>query len=147
MNYWLYITNSDNWEVTKKTNILGASHRHRNSLSRMKIGDKCLVYIISEWRKGEMTQPKIVGAYRVASEVFNDDTRIFSSASYGSEEIFDFRIKLNPIKIFQDPIDFKPLVPRLSFIKNKKRYSLHLMGRAIVEIPKTDYKLITQERV
>jgi predicted RNA-binding protein len=141
MNYWLYITNSDNWEVTKETNILGASERYKNTLSRMNIGDRCLVYVKSGTSGGEITRPKIVAEYGVASKVFNDSTRIFKT--YEPSEIFNLRLKLKLLNLFKGPIDFKPLVPRLAFIKNKQRWALHIRGRAIVRIPEDDYKLIT----
>jgi predicted RNA-binding protein len=147
MKYWLYITNSDNWKVTKEKKILGASKRHRNALSRMKIGDKCLIYVVGGWSGGEISPPKIVGAYNVASEVFRDSTKIFKEGTYGRTEIFDFRLKLEPLNVYKDPIDFKPLVPQLDFIKNKQRWSLHIRGRAVVEIPEEDYNLITSKAI
>jgi len=42
------------------------------------------------------------------------------------------------------PLEFKPLVPRLSFIRNKERWSAYLR-RGIVEIPEEDYTLIRRE--
>jgi predicted RNA-binding protein len=145
MNHWLYITNSDNWKVTKETNILGASTRYRNALSRMQIGDKCLVYVIGGRSDGEKTLARIVGEYRVASKTFHDSTKIFKAPTYTPAEIFNARIKLKPLNIFKKPIAFKPLVSQLAFIKNKQRWSLHIRGRAVVEIPKDDYSLITSK--
>ena len=51
-------------------------------------------------------------------------------------------INLKPLRIFQTPVEFKPLIPKLKFIKNKKKWSGHLMGKAMREIPKEDYELI-----
>lgn len=143
MNYWLYITNSDNWKVTKKTNILGASERYRNSLSKMGIGDKCLVYVISN---SEMTAPKIMGEYKVVSKVFEDTTKIFQAPENKPSERFRFRVKLERVRVFKEPIAFKPLISQLTFITNKQRYSLHIRGKAIVPIPKVDYELITSKQ-
>jgi predicted RNA-binding protein len=145
MNYWLYITNSENWKVTKETNTLGASTRYKNALSRMQIGDKCLVYVIGGRSDGEKTLPKIVGEYNVASKVFQDSTRIFKAPTNAPSEIFNLRIQLEPLNIFKDPIGFKPLVSQLAFIKNKQRWSLHIRGRAVVEIPEDDYSLIASK--
>ncbi len=39
-------------------------------------------------------------------------------------------------------LDFNPLIPKLSFITNKKHWSGHLMGKAMREIPEEDYRLI-----
>jgi len=47
---------------------------------------------------------------------------------------------------FDKPIEFKPLIPKLRFITNKKRWSGHLMGKAMREIPEEDFKLIFEGR-
>lgn len=146
MNYWLYLTNSDNWQVTKAKNILGATERHRNALSRTQIGDKCLVYVMSEKSGDENIPPKIVGEYSIASKLYEDETRIFKAPTFSPPQTFNLRLKLKPLNVFKDPIEFKPLVPRLSFITNKQRYSLHLWGKAIVKIPEGDYDLIISQK-
>jgi predicted RNA-binding protein len=145
MNYWLYITNPDNWEVTKKTNILGASKRFANALSRVKIGDKCLIYVMGSSRGGEIVHSKVVGEYSVASEVVYDSNKIFKSPTYSPSEPFSLRLKLEPLNEFRNPVDFKPLVAQLAFITNKQRYGLHLKGRVVVKIPENDYNLITSK--
>ena len=141
MNYWLYITNSDNWKVTKKLNILGASERHKNRLSRMELGDKCLVYVIGEIHEAKKIPAKIVAEYSVASEVFDDKTKIFNVPTYvkSESETFNVRIKIKLLRVFKNSIEFKPLVSQLAFIKNKQRYSSYIRGRAVVKIPEADY--------
>ncbi len=57
-------------------------------------------------------------------------------------ETFPLRIKLKPVKIFDKPVKFKPLIPKLKFITNRKKWSGHLMGKAMREIPEEDYRLI-----
>ena len=57
-------------------------------------------------------------------------------------ETFPLRIRLKPAKIFDKPAEFKPLIPKLKFITNRKRWSGHLMGKAMREIPEEDYRLI-----
>jgi predicted RNA-binding protein len=142
MAFWLYITNSHNWRVTRNTNILGASEKHRNTLSRINEGDTCLVYVISERSGGEMIGSHIVAEYRVVSKVFEDDDKIFQAPETTPSEGFRLRMRLEPMRIFENPISFKPLVPKLVFIKNKQRWSLNIRGRAVVEVPKHDYMII-----
>lgn len=144
MAFWLYTTNSHNWGVTKKTNILGASEKHRNALSRIEEGDRCLVYVISERNRAEIVGSVIVAEYKVVSEVFEDDHKIFQAPATAPSEGFRLRIRLEPLRVFENPISFKPLVPKLAFIKNKQRWSLSIRGKAVVEIPKHDYWTITQ---
>jgi predicted RNA-binding protein len=141
MKYWLCITTEENWKVIKEKNIWGVSQRHKNTIAKVKPGDKCLIYVMSTRKNKEVIPPKIVGAYEVISEVFEDRSRIFKSPP-GKSEIYPYRIKLKPIKIFEKPLDFKSLIPELKFIKNKKRWTGHIQGKAMREIPKEDYESI-----
>jgi len=76
----------------------------------------------------------LVGTFEVVSEPFKDESRIFTGGLY------PWRIKIKPIKLGE--VEFKPLIPRLKFIKNKDKWTGHLMGKAMREIPKEDYELI-----
>jgi predicted RNA-binding protein len=60
-------------------------------------------------------------------------------------EVFPLRIKLKPIKIFDKPVDFKSLIPKLKFIKNKQKWTGHIQGKAMREIPEEDYNLILEK--
>ncbi len=142
MAFWLCITNEENWQIIKKKNIWGVAERHKNTISKVKKGDICLIYVKQERIGDELKESRIVGEYEVESEVFRDSSRIFKSPPNMYNESFPYRIKLKPIKVFKKPIWFKPLIPKLNFIKNKKKWSGHLMGKAMREMPEEDYKLI-----
>ena len=142
MTYWLCITNGENWKVIKEKNIWGVAERHKNTIARVKLGDKVLIYVKQERRKDEIVEPRIVAAYEVVSEVFKDANRIFKTPPGMGSESFPYRIKLKPLKIFSKPVDFKSLIPELKFITNKKKWSGHLMGKAMREIPEEDYEVI-----
>ena len=85
-----------------------------------------------------------MAAYEVISEAFVNRSRIFKPPA-NRNETFPLRIKLKPIKIFEKPIDFKSLIPKLRFIKNKKKWTGHIQGKAMREIPEEDYKIIVGE--
>jgi len=147
MTYWLCITTEENWKVIREKNVWGVPDRHKNTIAKVKPGDKLLIYVKQENVKGEIKPSRIVAVYEVVSKPFKDSTRIFSSKGMRSSgEIFPWRVKIKPIKIFDKPVEFKPLIPKLKFITNKKRWSGHLMGKAMREIPEEDYKLILDER-
>ena len=147
MNYWIYVTTSDNWKVTKKLNLLGVPERNKSTIARMRKGDKCLIYVKQERVAGEVIGAQIVGDYEVASDVFNDPKKVFTTPTGLSEkETFSLRRKLKPLAVFEKPINFKPLVDKLAFITNKKNYGTHLIGRALIPIGESDYKLIVSER-
>ncbi len=145
MSYWIYVTNSDNWAVTKKTNILGASTRYKNTLSRVKKGDKCLVYVKAEIVAGERIDPKIVAQYEIASTVFEDRKKMFDTPPNSPDETFQLRLRLESVRIFEPPIEFKPLIPRLSFLPNKTNWTGPIRGRAMVQIPQSDYDCIISD--
>ncbi|MDK2853751.1 MAG: hypothetical protein PWP49_1821 [Thermococcaceae archaeon] len=142
MRYWLCITTEENWEVIKEKNIWGVPERHKNTIAKVKPGDKLLIYVKQERREDKILEPKIVAIYEAASEVFKDSSRIFKTPKDMGNETFPLRIKLKPVKIFEKPVEFKPLIPKLKFITNKKKWTGHLMGKAMREIPEEDYKLI-----
>ena len=132
VNYWLCITNSENWHIIKEKKIWGVPYRSRGLIQKVKLGDMLVFYV---------SPKRITGVFRAVSKPFEDRSKIFSCKEFGREEIFPFRVRLEPVIIAKEPLDFKELVPKLRFIKNKKRWSGHLR-RAMVNIPKRDYKLI-----
>ncbi len=139
MKHWLCITDEENWKIIRDNNIWGVPERHKNIIERVKPGDKLLIYTKQERINREIKESKVVAAYEVVSEPFKDSTRIFKTKG---NEVFPYRVKIKPIKIFSKPVEFKPLIPKLKFIVNKKRWSGHLVGKAMREIPEEDYNLI-----
>ena len=73
------------------------------------------------------------------SNVYRDGKRIFKSKS---GETFPNRIRVKPIRVPDKPLEFKPLIDKMEFIKNKKKWNTHLFGRAMREIPEKDYRSI-----
>jgi predicted RNA-binding protein len=147
LNYWIYVTTIDNWNITKKQNLLGIPERNKNIIDRLRKGDRCLIYVKLEKVAGQVLGAQIVGDYEIASDVFHDSKRVFTTPRGLSEkEKFSLRTKLKPRAVFEKPIDFKPLVEKLAFITNKKNYGTHLIGRALIPIGESDYKFIVSAR-
>ncbi len=142
MAYWLCITTEENWNVIKEKNVWGVPERHKNTIAKVKSGDKLLIYLKQERDKDRIVEPRIVAVYETTSEVFKDSKRIFKTPEGMGNESFPLRIKLKPVKIFSTPVDFKSLIPKLRFITNKKKWTGHLMGKAMRQIPVEDYELI-----
>jgi predicted RNA-binding protein len=138
MNYWLCVTNQENWEVIKEKNIWGVEERHRNTILKVKPGDRLLIYVMSTKKENETLPPRIVAAYEAVSEVFTDPSRLFKG------KVYPLRVRLRPIAVFSKPLDFKELVPKLSFIKNKRFWVGHIRGKAMREIPKGDFETVLE---
>jgi predicted RNA-binding protein len=138
MKYWLCVTNQENWEVIKERNIWGVEERHRNTISKVRPGDKLLVYVMGTKKDDESLPPRIVAVYEAVSEVFIDSSRIFKG------KVYPLRIRLRPIAVFSKSLDFRELVPKLGFIKNKKFWVGHIRGKAMREIPKGDFETVLE---
>ncbi len=146
MTYWLCITNSENWQIIKKNNVWGVPSRHQNTIAKVKKGDKLLIYLKQEKDQSKkIIGPSVPAIYQVESEVYNDSSKLFKTPPGMGSESFPLRIKLKPVKIFSKSVDFKSLIPNLKFITNKKKWSGHLIGKAMREIPEEDYNLILKE--
>ena len=144
MTHWLAISNRENSDVVIKKNIWGVPKRFVNQIGKTKQGDTLLIYVGQKVEKDTVLPPAITGEFEIASPVYEDNSRIFTSPPKLGDEIFHLRIKLKPIKIFKDPVEFKPLIPRLQFITNKKQWSGHIRGQAMRTIPDEDYQLIVK---
>jgi predicted RNA-binding protein len=138
MKYWLCVTNQENWEVIKEKNIWGVEERHRNTISKVRPGDKLLIYVMGTKKDNESLPPRIVAVYEAVSEMFTDYSRRFKG------KLYPLRIRLRPIAIFSKPLDFRELVPKLSFIKNKRVWAGHIRGKAMREIPKGDFETVLE---
>ena len=141
MAYWLCVTTEANWNVVKEKNVWGVGERFKSAIQRVKPGDKLIFYVMQTRKNKDVIPSRITGIFEAISEPYKDSTKIFKP--YGTEQTFPYRVKLKPIKIFEKPITFKELVPKLSFIKNKQRWS-GALRRAMVEIPEKDYKTLTE---
>ena len=134
VNYWLCMTNNENWFVVRQRKIWGVPRRNKMQLGRVKSGDFLVFYV--------KRKKKLAGIFRAVSEPSESGKKIFGSAGFAEEETFSNRVRLEPFIIPQAPIAFEKLIPKLKFITNKEKWSTHLMGRAMRMIPKDDYNKI-----
>ena len=132
VNYWLCVTNEENWRVVKARKLWGVSNRNRRLIERVKPGDLLAFYVMPK---------KISGIFEAASEPFESDEKVFSWGEFGREELFPYRVKLEPVNVPEEPVSFEELISRLGFIVNKKGWTGYLR-RAMCIIPKEDYETI-----
>ncbi|MEM2352493.1 MAG: EVE domain-containing protein [Thermoproteota archaeon] len=132
MNYWLCVTNEENWKVVKERKIWGVPKRNRRQIEAVKPGDLLVFYVMPK---------RIMGIFKAVSGTFESDELIFSWGEFGREEVFPYRVKLEPVAIAEKPVQFESLIPKLKFIVNKKMWTGYLRG-AMRTIPKEDYDLI-----
>lgn len=138
---WLCISTRANDEVTRKKLVWGVANRYQNTIARVKKGDTLLMYTMQEIADGEVIPSAVTGIYEASSEVYEDNSSIFVAPKAIGSEVFPLRVKVKPVKIFKEPIPFKPLVPKLTFIKNKTMWSGSIRT-AMRVIPEEDYQTI-----
>ncbi len=76
------------------------SERHKNTIAKVKPGDKVLIYIKQERDKDKVLEPRIVAVYEATSEVFKDSKRIFKSPPGMGNEVFSTSHKAETCKDF-----------------------------------------------
>ncbi len=134
-NYYVAVTNDDNWPVVRDKHIWGLPEGRENLIRRLKGGDYLFIYLMSSRKGDELLPPRLEGLFQVASEPYRDSKRIFKGRLYPN------RVKLKPVLIPKKPAEFKPLVPKLAFIKNKQFWAAHLRS-GLAKVPKQDFELM-----
>ncbi|MEM4521169.1 MAG: EVE domain-containing protein [Candidatus Bathyarchaeia archaeon] len=133
VNYWLCVTNEENWNVIKERNIWGVPEkRGRRLIEDVRPGDLLVFYVIPK---------RIGGIFRAVSEPFESRERVFSCLEFGRDEIFPYRVKIEPSIIPKEPLPFEGVIERLSFTSKVRRWSL-LLRRAMFRISPEDFAVI-----
>ncbi|MBA2861829.1 putative RNA-binding protein [Methanococcus maripaludis] len=139
-NYFMCITNEENWNVVKDKKVWGVSEMYKNTIAKVEKGDMLLIYEMGI--TGKEPKPQYIrGLYEVTSDVNRDGKKIFGAHPRNPNETYPLRVKLKEIEVFESPILFKPLVEKLEFIKNKKQWSGSLR-RAMVPLNEKDFNTI-----
>ena len=132
VNYWLCVTDEDNWSVIRDRLVWGVSDRYKAVINQVDIGDMLTFYV----------KPKrICGILVAASKPYTSTEKIFKSAGPSGRELYPHRVRLQPLIIPEKCIKFEPLIQKLKFIKNKQRWTGHIR-RAMIKIPEEDFELL-----
>ena len=126
------MTNKENWAVIKNVHIWGVPEHAKKQIKNVKPGDMMVVYVMPK---------RIGGIFKATSNSFESRKAIFSWGKFGREDLYPYRVKLEPVVLPKKLFPFDPLIPKLTFIVNKKLWTGHLR-RAMRLIPKEDYETI-----
>ena len=132
VNYWLCVTNEENWGVVRERKVWGVPERSRHQIENVKPDDLLVMYVKPQ---------RVGGIFKAVSGSFEDRTKVFSWGEFGRKELFPYRVKLEPVIVPKEPVSFKDLILKLGFIMNKKMWTGHLR-RAMRTIPREDYEII-----
>jgi len=123
----MFIIDKKNFKVVKDKNIIGSNYKSK--IDKINENDILTFYL-------KNPQCTISGIGKVASK-YQDNTKIFEFGLYS------YRLKIKSLNIFEKPINFRDLLDKLSFIKNKSKWQLHLFGsRGLRELSKNDFDII-----
>ena len=140
MMYWLCITTEENWKVARKLKVWGVAQKDRKKLwDKLEINDFLVFYVKQRKELGQTIGPTINGISKVTSDPIWSEEKIFRGLV--PQEKFPWRVKIEHVKIPKEPIDFRKLVPKLKFIKKKRKWFVYLQ-RAMRTIPKEDFDMI-----
>jgi len=118
----------------KKKNVWGLSVKDKKKVEKLKAGDHLIFYVKQRRENNEVIGPLIVGVYKIVSEPFRSEDKIFSSPSSDS---FPLRVKIKAVAVPREALNFKTLVPELSFIRKKKNWGRY-MQKSMGIIPEED---------
>jgi len=134
MNYWLCLTNLENWQDIKSKNVYGFSERHRKKIEQLKKGDKIIIYIISK---------KLGGVFEVQD--LNPEKNIkFKTGEYPHQ------IKLKPINVLKEPIKIDDKYEKWGILENLKLFNSGkargglLIGKSMIKLLKEDFSYINK---
>lgn len=136
MNYWIFVTNDENWQIICKNKIWGVSESKKKILEKIKIGDKIVFYI-----KGGIMR----GIFEVQSAIYIGKDKIFKHyPEWKKNEIFPYRINIQQITKDICEVKIKNILDNLSFIVIKKNWAPYFY-RTIINIPYSDYQVIRKK--
>lgn len=133
-SYWLVPERVENFETDVRFDfkVKGFPERLRNSVSKIRPGDRLVIYIASH-------KSVIAGILTAKSECYKKKDLIW-------DDFFNLRIDTETYIILNEGqfVRFRDLVNDLEFIKNKRAWKVYLM-RSLVKIPQKDYLFIERE--
>jgi predicted RNA-binding protein len=129
--YWVNTVARDHVRAGVAAGFTQADHGRAAHLTRLKKGDYLVFYSSkTDWRDGDPLQ------------AFTALGRVTDDAPYRVEMTPDFHPWRRRVEYFNtEPAPVRPLIDRLSFIRNKQRWGFpfHL---GLFEIPRQDFLLI-----
>jgi len=127
--YWLLIGSEEYWIYLLKEGYWALKKRWKRKSNKIKKGDKAVAYV--------KYVSAIYGILSIVSDPYEERKSILEEDT----DLFPIRFKIKPELVLENPKSIKPLINRLSFIKNKKRWYSYFQT-SIRELSKEDFELI-----
>ena len=132
--YWVVVVSKDHVEIGKKLGIVQANHGKATPMKRLKVDDLIVFY-----------SPKVHFQGKEPLKKFTAIARVEKDESYESAMGTNFKAYRRDVKFLPaKETDIAPLVPKLSFIKNKKSWGF-MFRFGFFEISKEDFAIVSKE--
>ena len=135
MNYWVICITEDNLQIALQEQILGFKQSKCTRVRSFSPGDAVTFYVSRVALTSYRPVQKFVGQAEVKNKPYKSTEIIWKG------DLFPIRIELKSIS--NASCEIKPLIDKLSFIKNKKHWGGVFMG-GILRIPASDFDLIQE---
>lgn len=115
----------------------GTSHA-----KRIKPLDRVIVYVAGSREFGQhfIAELKVTSAIKPLPK---ERRRLVEGAGMEAHMQSPWAFEFEPVALFAQPLNIRPLISRLAFIKNKQRFSLSLQ-RGLILLPEHDYDIIVR---
>lgn len=141
-NYWIFAVTAENWQVIKENKIYGSP----KDLSRLVQKGDYLIFYVKLKGADPSIAGKFVGVYKVVSDWIKEDKPLWPDEEKAGKVLYPFRVKLELVKL--GVADFKALVPKLNFIRNKLAPYAYMVGTPANlkrPIPVEDFNVMMSE--
>ncbi|MBP2145040.1 putative RNA-binding protein [Methanofollis sp. W23] len=129
MTCWIAVSEENRWEMIKEKMVWAVAQRHADTISKVELGDRLLVYI------HDLDEPAFLGAFEIASELYINRIPLFP----GTKEVYPLRVKLKPVTLFPTPVRAAPLAAALAGFRNMEDWQDDLAAQAMRAVPDKDY--------
>ncbi len=140
MNYWLVVTDPENFAISRQRNfdVEGFQDRYKNTDKNViKLGDKLVDYIKGYYKFGAIVE--------AISPYYYCETKIWESHLKDKNEIYPHRFKIRPVCILNENqmLNVKNLAKDLDFIPATNWGSV--FRQSLRRIPQKDFERIQSE--
>jgi predicted RNA-binding protein len=127
--YWIIIASRDHASRGVEGGFVQANHGKKAALQRMRRGDWIVFYCPKETFEGKVPCRRFTGLGEIADDRIYQGEMDAGLHPYRKDVAFSTKMKETPIE---------PLVPDLSFIRNKKSWG-YVFRFGVIEIPREDF--------
>jgi predicted RNA-binding protein len=128
--YWLLITSRSNWCRLQVRNEWAFSDKSSLLTKKIHLEDRAIVYLGKE---GAGVASAIGGSIRFIGKPF----RLAGGDLF--DQVYPIRVPTKVTRILEHPVPFRPLVPCVEFIANKRSWGSYFQGRAAIKMAENDF--------